>query len=399
MSARRPLIGISASQHDFGDYGGVGVQRPLFAAGGLPLTLPQLPEAIEPALNAIDGLLLAPGRDIEPARYGQEPHPLLAATEPRRDAFELSLVPAAIERGLPILGMCRGIQTLNVALGGTLAQDVSLLSAEHPSDPGWTSWKRVEAASLENAPLPPHPRHEITIVAESVLARTLGTTTIEVNSFHHQAIDRLGGGLAVVASSADGVPEAVELPGREVLAVQWELNEEWRVDARFMRLPLHPWFHRHGFIERLQGLLDTYGPDAPLFPEVRPNKCGERRTKGERLYAGWLRDIGIKNKVDNTGDVTSLMTTTLPKLLRARPSTTSRQSLIRPIVSTANIPATRSHPKRGSLHITAHSGSKSDADHPSTGVNLHADTQLSTEGARHQTDLARGGHRFQVAVR
>ncbi|MFZ2007432.1 MAG: hypothetical protein WAV02_20270 [Stellaceae bacterium] len=116
---------------------------------------------------------------------------------------------------------------------------------------------------------------------------------------------------------------------------------------------------------------------------------------------GWLRDIGIKNKVDNTGDVTSLMTTTLPKLLRARPSTTSRQSLIRPIVSTANIPATRSHPKRGSLHITAHSGSKSDADHPSTGVNLHADTQLSTEGARHQTDLARGGHRLfvQVAVR
>jgi putative glutamine amidotransferase len=240
VSTRRPLIGVSASLHDFGDYGGVGVQRPLLAAGGLPLTLPQLPEAIEPALDAIDGLLLAPGRDIEPGRYGQEPHPLLSATEPWRDAFELSLVPAAIDRGLPILGMCRGIQTLNVALGGTLAQDVSLVSAEHPSDPGWTSWKQVEAASLENAPLPPHPRHEITIVAGSVLARTLGTTSIEVNSFHHQAIDRLGRGLAVVASSADGVPEAVELPGHEVLAVQWELNEEWRVDARFMRV--FEWF-------------------------------------------------------------------------------------------------------------------------------------------------------------
>jgi putative glutamine amidotransferase len=226
--------------HDFGDYGGVGVQRPVFAAGGLPLSLPQLPDAVGPALDALDGLVLAPGRDIEPERYGQEPHPLLAATEPQRDAFELELVRGAIERGLPILGMCRGIQMLNVALGGTLVQDVSLVSDDHPSDPGWAHWRRVEAASLQGGPLPPHPRHEIAIVEGSVLARTLGTTSIEVNSFHHQAIDRVGEGLAVVASSLDGVPEAIELPGRDVLAVQWELNEEWRVDPRFMRV--FEWF-------------------------------------------------------------------------------------------------------------------------------------------------------------
>ena len=117
-----PLIGVSASLHDFGDYGGVGVHRPVLLAGGLPMTLPQLPDAIAPALDAIDALVLAPGRDIEPHRYGQQPHPLLAATEPQRDAFELELVVRALEQGLPILGMCRGLQVLNVALGGTLAR-------------------------------------------------------------------------------------------------------------------------------------------------------------------------------------------------------------------------------------------------------------------------------------
>ena len=237
---RRPLIGVSASLHDFGDYGGIGVHRPLLLAGALPMTLPQLPDAIGPALDAIDALVLAPGRDIEPQRYGQEPHPLLAATEPQRDAFELELVAEALSRGLPMLGMCRGIQVLNVALGGTLAQDVSLLADSHPSDPGWTRWKLVEAASVAGSPPPPHPRHEIEIAPGSLLEQALGSSTVEVNSFHHQAIDRLGEGLAVTASSADGVAEAIEMPGRPVLAVQWELQEEWRVDPRFLRV--FEWF-------------------------------------------------------------------------------------------------------------------------------------------------------------
>jgi len=230
----RPLIGVSASVHDFGDYGGVGVHRPLLAAGGLPVALPQLIDAVEPVLDAVDAVVLAPGRDIEPARYGQEPHPLLAPTEPQRDAFELALVGRALELEMPILGMCRGVQLLNVALGGTLVQDVSLVAAGHPSDPGWSRWKEVEAASVAGLPVPPHPRHEIEIEPSSSLARALGTTSIEVSSFHHQAIDQVGEGLEVVARSAsDGLPEAVELPGRPVLAVQWELQEEWRVDPRF----------------------------------------------------------------------------------------------------------------------------------------------------------------------
>jgi putative glutamine amidotransferase len=235
-----PLIGVSASLHDFGDYGGVGVHRPLLLAGGLPMTLPQLRDSIEPALDAIDAIVLAPGRDIEPRRYGQKPHPLLAATEPQRDAFELDLVERALGRGMPILGMCRGLQVLNVALGGTLAQDVSLVADAHPSDPGWERWKLVEASSVAGSPPPAHPRHEIEITPESLLARALEATSVEVNSFHHQAIDRLGADLAVVAASADGIAEAVELPGRPVLAVQWELQEEWRIDRRFLRV--FEWF-------------------------------------------------------------------------------------------------------------------------------------------------------------
>jgi len=209
------------------------VQRPLLAAGALPVALPQLRGAIDAALDTVDALVLAPGRDIEPGRYGQEPHPLLAATEPRRDAFELDLVGPALTRGLPILGMCRGIQVLNVALGGTLFQDLSLVAPGHPSDPGWRHWKLTEAASLADEPPPPHPRHEIEIEPDTLLARALATSRIDVNSFHHQAIDRLGEGLAAVARSHDGVIEAIELPGSHVLAVQWELHEEARVDARF----------------------------------------------------------------------------------------------------------------------------------------------------------------------
>lgn len=228
----RPLIGISQSFHDFGDYGGVGVQRPVWAAGGLPVTLPQLPDAVESLIDELDGLVLAPGRDIEPVRYGHERSPLLASTEPQRDAFELALVHAALKRTIPILGMCRGIQLLNVALGGTLHQDVSLVAPGHATDPGWRAWKLTETASLAGEPPPPHPRHPIRIERDSLLARALGTTDADVNSYHHQAIARLGSGLETVAVAPDGVIEAVELTGRPVLAVQWELQEEARVDPR-----------------------------------------------------------------------------------------------------------------------------------------------------------------------
>jgi putative glutamine amidotransferase len=238
MSARKPVIGLSLSNHDFGDYAAVGFQRPLALAGGVGLTLPRVEGALGDALDLCDGILLGGGRDIEPARYGQEPSEHLAPTEPRRDAFELELTERALDRGLPLLGMCRGMQILNVALGGTLVQDVSVRPewAEHPCDRGWRAWKEVERASLEgSAEVPPHPRHSIAIEPGSRLHAALGVDEIEVDSFHHQALDEVASELTVVARAPDGVVEAVELDGEQfLLAVQWELQEEWRVDRRFL---------------------------------------------------------------------------------------------------------------------------------------------------------------------
>jgi putative glutamine amidotransferase len=236
---RKPVIGLSVGLLDFGNYAAVGHQRPVALAGGIPLTLPWLDGGgLAEALDACDGILLGGGRDIEPARYGQEPHELLTVTDPQRDAFELELVGQALDRGLPILGMCRGIQILNIALGGTLLQDVSLRpeSADHPTDRGWKRWKEVERASLDGvAEVPDHPRHPISIEPGSHLHAALGVDEIEVDSFHHQVLDRIAPDLTVVARALDGVVEAVEL-GSDLylLAVQWELQEEWRVDPRFL---------------------------------------------------------------------------------------------------------------------------------------------------------------------
>lgn len=242
-SRPKPLIGLSVSHHDFGDYQGVGFQRPIARAGGVPLTLPRTPEALDDVLDLCDGIALGGGRDIEPHRYGQEPGELLAATEPHRDVFELELVERALERDVPILGMCRGIQILNVALGGTLVQDLNLVAewADHPSDRGWIAWKEVERASLADEPtVPPHPRHPIAVEPGSRLHAALRTVEVDVDSFHHQALERVAPELRVVARAPDGVVEAVELEGDTfVLAVQWELQEEWRVDLRFLTVFEH----------------------------------------------------------------------------------------------------------------------------------------------------------------
>jgi gamma-glutamyl-gamma-aminobutyrate hydrolase PuuD len=239
MTSAKPLIGLSLGLRDFGDYAGVGFQRPVALAGGVPLTLPRVDGAyLDDVLNACDGILIGGGRDIEPSLYGQEAGEHLAPTEPLRDAFELELVERTLDRGLPLLGMCRGIQILNVALGGSLVQDVSLKPewAEHPSDRGWKAWKEVERASLAGEQeVPPHPRHPIHVVPGSRLHAALGAEEADVDSFHHQALDRVADGLTVVARAPDGVVEAVELDGDGyVLAVQWELQEEWRVDRRFL---------------------------------------------------------------------------------------------------------------------------------------------------------------------
>jgi putative glutamine amidotransferase len=178
-------------------------------AGGVPVIVPLLrPEAIAALLDRVDGICLPGGPDLQPSAYGEEPHPQLGPTEPRVDAVELALVRAADRRNLPILGICRGMQLLNVARGGTLHQhlpDVVGEQLEHrQSEHGSVITHRVDTA--------PHSR----------LRSILGGPSLQVNSFHHQAVRTLGDDLSATAWAEDGTIEAIEDPGeRLVLGVQW----------------------------------------------------------------------------------------------------------------------------------------------------------------------------------
>ncbi len=228
---RPPLIGVSAGFPGYGDYMGLAYARPLEAVGALPVQLPYL-EDVDRVLDAVDGVVLGFGSDIDPARYGGAPHPKMTPHSPHRDAFELPLARGALERGLPILGICRGLQLLCVARGGTLFPD----AAPHPGG-DWDRWDLVRLAVIDGIEPPEHPVHPITIAPDSRLARAYGATSARVNSYHHQAVDALGDGVVAVAWADDGVVEAVEVEGDTwVCAVQWELQESWKDDARWLRV-------------------------------------------------------------------------------------------------------------------------------------------------------------------
>jgi putative glutamine amidotransferase len=230
-----PAVAVSAGFTDYGDYLGVALSRPLLAAGAVPLLLPYLEDAAArgAALDRVDGLLLGFGRDIDPARYGAGPHPALTAVSRHRDDFELALVVEALERDLPVLGICRGMQIVNVALGGTLYRDRSEYppaAREHPGG-DWERWDLVCAATLGDGPMPAHPTHGVTVAPGSRLSACVGERAV-VNSYHHQAIDRLGSGVSAVAWADDGIVEAIELPAQTfAVGVQWELQESWRDGA------------------------------------------------------------------------------------------------------------------------------------------------------------------------
>jgi putative glutamine amidotransferase len=176
-------------------------------AGGLPLLLPVVAGALAPAfVEGLDGLLLTGGGDIDPDRYHCEPEAQTAGTDERRDAFEIALALAALEARLPVLAICRGIQVLNVARGGTLVQHVpKVTGANHLRSDVWSL-----------------PVHDVRLAADSRLADFLGTDTVSVNSLHHQAVDSVGDGVRAVGWGPDGTIEAVEVDGHpEVVAVQW----------------------------------------------------------------------------------------------------------------------------------------------------------------------------------
>jgi len=187
---------------------GMPYMKSVEAAGGLPVVIPPLPEeAIEPLLDRLDGICLSGGPDIDPATYDAEPHPELGPIEPDLDRFELDVARRADAREMPILAICRGTQAINIVRGGILHQHIPELSAEIPH--------RQKVASDQ-------PSHAVEIRPESHLAAVIEGQEIEVNSFHHQAIDRLGEGLEVSACAPDGTIEAIEDPGRRFLiGVQW----------------------------------------------------------------------------------------------------------------------------------------------------------------------------------
>ncbi len=189
--------------------------RSVVAAGGVPLILSPLMGASVAgrALAGIDGLLLTGGEDIDPAWYGAEPSPLLSPPSRERDIFELALFAMARQLELPILGICRGIQLVNVALGGSLYQD---LPTERP---GPTEHNRAVDRDTRS--------HAVRLTQGSRAAAALGTTTLMVNSFHHQGVRELASGLVATGWSEDGLIEAAEgaPDGPWLLAIQWHPEE------------------------------------------------------------------------------------------------------------------------------------------------------------------------------
>jgi putative glutamine amidotransferase len=212
-ASRRPLIGISIGRYA-DRHGRAYVRLPesyglaLTAAGGAPVLIPPIddPDALERIVGTLDGLLFPGGLDVHPAQFGEPIHPTVTVDE-ALDGLELRLARWAADRELTTLGICRGQQLLNVALGGSLHQDLPSAGLPHPQSQAAV---RYELA------------HPIEVESRSRLAEIFGATRFGVNSFHHQAVKELGRGLKPVAWSPDGVVEAVESTSHPwLLAVQF----------------------------------------------------------------------------------------------------------------------------------------------------------------------------------
>jgi putative glutamine amidotransferase len=230
VSEQRPAIGISTALESA--RWGVWEQRAALLsfgyiaaiqrAGALAIMIPPDPALVDDPdemLDRLDGLILSGGADIDPSAYGAEPHPATGRTVPERDRAEIALARRAIERDMPVLGICRGMQLINVALGGTLRQHLpeELGHERHRPNPG----------SFDDSD------HDVRLENGSLAARAAGEEIHGTKSHHHQGVDRLGDGLVVTGSSVlDDLPEAVEVPVcRFVLGVQWhpEADEKSRV--------------------------------------------------------------------------------------------------------------------------------------------------------------------------
>lgn len=221
----RPVIGVSSSEIRIPEHLkqipkgepphreiclGIPYLNAVQQVGAVPLIVaPLSKELIGTILDTVDAVCLSGGPDIDPSLYGHPPHAMLGPTELATDAFEIELAKEADKRGMPILAICRGAQVLNVARGGTLLQHIPDV---------------IEGSDLEHRQkeLGPHTSHSVDIEAGSLMARTIGSLTTEVNSFHHQAVEELGQNLRICARSEDGIVEGIEAIDRDfVLGVQW----------------------------------------------------------------------------------------------------------------------------------------------------------------------------------
>lgn len=171
-------------------------------------------------LEMSDGLMLTGGEDVDPSRYGQKPHPKLETVNHQRDEMEFLVLERALEMGVPILAVCRGLQILNVAFGGTLYQD---LPTQKPEG----------VAHEQNAPINER-WHATTVEPDSRVAELFGATEFQINSFHHQGIDRLGEGLRPVGWAEDGLVEAVEATDHP-----WVIGVQWHPERGEAELPGH----------------------------------------------------------------------------------------------------------------------------------------------------------------
>ncbi len=218
---KKPIIGITPSPTEdvanHGTFRRYGLSSTYVdavrAAGGLPIILPESETDLDSILGIVDGLVLSGGSDLAPRLYGDAyVHETTYGIDPERDNFEIELIRLAVKRDIPVLGICRGIQSINVALGGTLIQDIA---TEHPGNIG----HRQHELGKSQTDL----SHTVTIVDEqSPLSALIGKNTLAVNSFHHQSVRELARDLRVAAVADDGIIESLWHPGMTFgLAVQW----------------------------------------------------------------------------------------------------------------------------------------------------------------------------------
>ncbi len=229
---RKPVIGITPSpstiERSHGTFDLYGTANTyttaIEAAGGVPIVIPPQKGNVNQLVALVDGLLLSGGGDIDPGRYGDTSiHPTTYGIHPGRDELELLLIKESIDRRIPTLCICRGIQVLNVALGGTLYQDVA-------DQYGAKLNHQQQKDGIDRH----DPSHAVRAVDDSLLESVYSTSTIQVNSFHHQGIKELGAGLVAVGAAPDGLVEAVTLPEHP-----WMLGVQWHPEMMYDRHSEH----------------------------------------------------------------------------------------------------------------------------------------------------------------